>query len=209
MEDDDCGAVGAVSENKPYQQLRMVYPEHLLKTLPSVQSPAGYFLRTYHPGDEARFYNVMAIAGWKGWNDDKLRPWLPRILPDGWIMVIEETSGKIVATAMALRDESEFGSAGGELGWLASDLAHANKGLGMTVSAAVTARLIQEGCRHIHLYTEHWRLAALKTYLKLGYVPYLYMPEMLERWRAICEQLQWEFTPEVWKSKVLGERDVN
>lgn len=183
-----------------YQQLQMVYPEHLLNALPQVRLPSGYSLRTYRPGDEGRFYEVMAIAGWSGWNDEKLQPWLPRILLDGWFMIVDDTSGQIAATAMALRDRSEFGSVGGELGWLASDLAHAGKGLGMAVSAAVTARLIQEGYRHIHLYTEHWRLAALKTYLKLGYVPYLYMPEMLERWRATCEQLQWQFTPERWKS---------
>ena len=59
-------------------------------------------------------------------------------------------------------------------------------------------RFIETGYRHIHLYTEHWRLAALKIYLKLGYVPYLYTAEMAERWRAICAQLGWPYTPEVW-----------
>lgn len=52
----------------------------------------------------------------------------------------------------------------------------------------------------IHLYTEDFRLAALKTYLKLGYIPILYSPEMPERWRAICAHLLWPFTPEKWKS---------
>jgi mycothiol synthase len=183
----------------PYQQLRMVYLKQLLKTPPQVQLPNGYSLRTYRTGDETRFYEVMAIAGWQGWNVDKLQPWLPRILSGGWFMIADDASDKIVATAMALRDMSEFGPVGGELGWLASDSAHAGKGLGMAVSAAVTGRLIQEGYRHIHLYTEPWRLAALKTYLKLGYVPFLYTPEMPEHWQTICEQLHWEFTPERWK----------
>ena len=57
-----------------------------------------------------------------------------------------------------------------------------------------------EGFRHIHLYTEEYRLAAIKTYLKLGYVPYLYLPEMVERWRVVCEQLQWPFTSAEWKT---------
>ena len=81
-----------------------------------------------------------------------------------------------------------------------ADPDHAGRGLGLAVSAAVTARLLQAGYRHIHLYTEHWRLAALKTYLKLGYVPFLYLPEMLARWRALCPQLPWPFTPEPWRS---------
>lgn len=192
--------MGAVSENKPYQQLRMVYSEHLLAVPIAVSLPTGYSLRTYCPGDEPRFYEVMAIAGWQGWNADKLQPWLPRILSNGWFMIVENASGKLVASTMALQDKSEFGDVGGELGWVASDLAHAGKGLGMAVVAAATARLIQEGYHHIHLYTEHWRLAALKTYLKLGYVPLLYTPEMSERWRMVCEQLHWRFTPEQWQA---------
>ena len=112
-------------------------------------------------------------------------------------MVVHKESGKIVTTAMALRSDAY--PAGGELGWFAGDPAHAGKGLGLAVAAAVTAHFINVGCRNIHLYTEHWRLAALKTYLKLGYIPFLYTPEMPERWRAICAQLQWPFTPEAWR----------
>ena len=187
-----------MSEKKSYQQLRMVWPEHLLNAPPMVRLPSGYAVRTYRPGDAPRFYKVMELASWLGWDDEKLRPWLTRILPEGWFMAIQVESGTIVATAMALRDCSEFGREGGELGWVAGDPAHRGQGLGRAVSAAVTARFIQAGVRNIHLYTEHWRLPALKIYLKLGYVPYLSAPEMWERWRSICEQLKWPFTPEAW-----------
>jgi len=186
-----------VSENESYTQLQMVWPEHLLNAPPAVRLPFGYTLRTYRRGDEARFYEVMELAGWPGWNDEKLRPWISRIPPESWFMAIHEESNEIVATAMALHDHSELHPFGGELGWAAGDPAHAGKGLGMAVCAAVTARLIDAGYRNIHLYTEHWRLAALKTYLKLGYIPFLYTPEMPERWQAICAQLQWPFTPEM------------
>lgn len=80
----------------------MIWPERLLTTPPMVHIPDGYTIRTYNPGDEARFYEVMARAGWPGWNDKKLQPWLSRILPDGWFMIIDETSEQIVATAMSL-----------------------------------------------------------------------------------------------------------
>jgi mycothiol synthase len=185
-------------QNESYTQLQMVWPEHLLNAPPAVWLPPGYALRTYRRGDEPRFYEVMELAGWPGWNDEKLRPWVSRVLPEGWFMAIDEKSSEIVATAMALH--SEVCPSGGELGWLAGDPAHAGKGLGMAVSAAVTARFIHAGYRHIHLYTEDWRLPALKTYLKLGYIPLLHTPEMPERWRAVCVQLQWLFTPEVWQS---------
>ena len=114
-------------------------------------------------------------------------------------MVVHEESGEIVATAMGLHDHSADHPFGGELGWVAADPAHAGHGLGLAVCAAVTVRLIQAGYRAIHLYTEPWRLSALKTYLKLGYMPFLYQPGMAARWQTICEQLGWPFTPEAWR----------
>ncbi len=183
----------------PDPQLQMAWPTHLLNKPPAPRLPAGYALRTYRPGDEPRFYQVMALAGWPGWDDAKLRPWLARIPPESWFMAVHEASDEIVATAMGLHDHSDEHPFGGELGWVAGDPAHAGQGLGMAVCAAVTARLLQMGYRNVHLYTEQWRLAALKQYLKLGYVPFLYSSEMRERWRVICEQLAWPFTTEVWR----------
>ena len=95
----------------------MVWPEHLLNAPPAVRLPPGYVLRTYRRGDEPRFYEIMERAGWPGWNDEKLQPWLERILPEGWFMAVHEESNEIVATAMALRDCSEFGRPRGELGF--------------------------------------------------------------------------------------------
>ena len=181
-------------------QLHMVWPEHFLNTPPPLQLPSGYSLRTYQPGDEPCFFKVMELAGWPGWNAEKPRPWRERILPHGWFIIVHNTNNGIVATAMAFRDRWEFRCQGGELGWVVCILGHRGKGLGVAVSAAATTRLIEEGYRHVHLYTEGWRLAALKIYLKLGYIPFLYAPGMLERWCTICTQIQWPFTPEKWKS---------
>jgi mycothiol synthase len=188
-----------MSESHPAPQLEMVWPERLLQSPPIVWLPSGYGLRTYRPGDEARFYRVMELSGWPGWDDEKLRPWLARIVPEGWMMAVREETGEIAASAMAVHSHAEQHPFGGELGWVASDPAHRGKGLGRAVSAAVTARLIAAGYRNIHLYTDDFRHPALKTYLKLGYVPFLYRPEMLDRWRVICADLSWPFTPESWR----------
>jgi mycothiol synthase len=189
-----------VDDHESYIQLQMVWPERLLDAPPAVRLPAGYALRTYRPGDEARFYEVMALAGWPGWDEERLRPWLYRILPGGWFMAVHQASGQIVATAMATHDPTWSVPFCGEVGWVAGDPAHSGRGLGRVVCAAVTARFIEIGYRHIHLYTEDWRLPAIKIYLRLGYVPYLCTPEMPERWRMICAQLNWPFTPEGWRA---------
>lgn len=188
-----------MGEPQPNVQLQMVWPEQLLSKPPIARAAAGYHLRTYREGDEARFFEVMAQAGWPGWNMERLEPWLARILSEGWFFAVHVETGEIVATAMAVHDPTPLHPFGGELGWVACDTAHRGKHLGMAVCAAVTDRLLAASYRDIHLYTEDWRLPALKTYLQLGYVPLLFTPEMPERWRAICEQLNWPFTPDEWR----------
>ncbi|MDQ1300575.1 MAG: hypothetical protein QG637_493 [Chloroflexota bacterium] len=187
------------SSEQPEPQLQMVWPAHLLHAPPAVRLPPGYALRTYQPGDEPGWFRVMALAGWPGWDEAKLRPWLARIPPESWFMVIHEASGEIVASAMGLHDHSTDHPFGGELGWVASDGAHAGRGLGLVISAAVTARLIAAGYRNIHLFTERWRLAALKTYLKLGYVPFLYQEGMAAAWQAICARRPWPADQATWR----------
>ena len=190
-----------MTEPQPKAQLQMMWPERSLDSPPAVRVPDGYDLRTYRPGDEARFYEVMALAGWPGWDDEKLKPYLARTLPEAWFLAIHLASGRIVASAMGIHDHSEVHPFGGELGWVAADPTHSGKGLGAAVCSAVTARLIGAGYRDIHLYTEDWRLPALKTYLKLGYAPFLFAPDMPRRWEAICTQLHWPYTPEAWAAR--------
>jgi mycothiol synthase len=169
-------------------------------TLPEPRTPICYSLRTYRPGDESAYYSLMERVEFGVWNEERLRPWVARIPPECWFMVLDEQSGVIAATAMGLHDHSDQHPFGGELGWVATDPAHSRKGLGSVVSIAVTTRLIQAGYRNIHLYTEDFRLPALQLYLKLGYLPFLYAPDMLDRWRRVCEQVDRPFTPQAWPS---------
>ena len=178
----------------------MVWPENRLDHPLEISLPPGYTLRLYRASDEARFFELMEIAGWEGWNDDKLHPWKAKIIPDGWFMVIHEDREQIVCTAMALHNYKGTYPFWGELGWLVGDPNHTGMGLGLVISAAVTSRLIDAGYRNIQLFTEDHRLPAIKTYLKLGFIPSLYMKGMTARWEALCNKLGWSFTPEDWAS---------
>ncbi|MBS1249165.1 MAG: hypothetical protein MAG431_00738 [Chloroflexi bacterium] len=134
-----------MEEQEPELQVQMVWPANLLSAPPTYQVPTGYRLRAYQPGDEPRFYQLMELAGWPGWDDAKLKPWLHRILPEGWVMAVSE-------------------------------------------------RFLSAGYRTIHLYTEPWRLAALKIYLKLGYVPLIADPGDLDHWQKICQEVDFPFS---------------
>jgi mycothiol synthase len=182
------------------KQLRMVWPVQSLAAPPEVRLPRGFTLRTYRPGDEDAFYAVMALAGWEGWNESVLQPWKAKIIPASWFMVIHKESERLAATAMGLHNYKGSYPFWSELGWLAADPDFSGNALGMGASAAVTSRLISAGYRKIQLFTEDYRLPALKTYLRLGYVPSLYTGDMLDRWNGICDVLEWPFTPEEWRS---------
>lgn len=187
-----------MSYSKDLPQLRMVWPKNLLGQSIDYNIPAGYRIRLYKKGDEKRFFELMSLSGWEGWEQDTLDPWLAKIIPDGWFMVVDQSSKRIVCTAMALHNYKGTYPFWGELGWLASDPTHAGKGLGYIVSAVVTERLMEAGYRNIQLFTEDFRLPAIKTYLKLGYVPSIYNEGMMDRWREICTSLGWPFEPSRW-----------
>lgn len=189
-----------MSEQQSTLQLQMVWPHTLLNQPPTPHLPVGYTLRTYQKKDEKPFFAVMESAGWPGWDEQKLQPWLARIPPDCWFMVVHSATEVVVASAMGLHDHSDQHPFGGELGWVACHSAHTGRGLGQAVSAAVTKRLIEAGYKNIHLYTEDWRPAAIKTYFKLGYRPFLYAPDMINRWQLLCQQINWPFTPEQWST---------
>ncbi len=180
-----------MSSSEAVRQLQMVWPPSRLRSPPAIVVPSGYALRTFQPGDEARFFEIMRLSGWSDWNEKRLGPLLPRIVSEGWFLAVRAETDDIVATAMALRDSTDLHPSGGELGWVGSDPAHRGLGLGGAVCAAVTTRLIEAGFEDIHLYTEDFRLPALKTYLKLGYVPFLYAPDMANRWETINALLPW------------------
>ena len=93
-----------------------------------------------------------------------------------------------VATAIAHHRADALHPFGGSLGWLAGHPDHAGKGLGMAVSAAVVRRLLEAGLQEYLPQHRRLRLAALSIYLKLGWVPLLYMSDMEERWRDVCAQ---------------------
>ena len=56
--------------------------------------------------------------------------------------------------------------------------------------AEAVKRLLDAGYFSIYLLTDDNRLPAVHTYLKMGFIPSLFAPDMAERWRALCAQLR-------------------
>jgi len=175
------------------QQLQMIWPQARLKDPPVWTMPDGYALRTYRPGDEKAHVRLMKGAGFSEWSETALDGALQKCLPGGFFLIVHAADESLVATAMALHNPSERHPLGGELGWVAADSEHKGKGLGYCVCAAATARFLDAGYSDLYLRTDDFRLPAIKTYLKLGWIPFLFAPDMDERWRSVCRQLGLDF----------------
>ena len=173
-------------------QLKMLWPQRLLSTPPQPKVPDGYELRPFVPADESAWLELVAKAGFTGWDHERLAQTTRTILPGGFLVIVHRATGKLVASAMAQHNPNDQHPFGGELGWVAGDAEHKGKGLGLAVCAAATARFIRAGYTDIRLNTDDFRTPALKTYLKLGYEPAMFCEGMRERWAAVYEKLNWK-----------------
>ncbi len=124
-------------------QLHMIYPRARLSDPPPINLPTGYRLRLFTRGDEARFYEVMALSGWAGWDAARLQPTLERVLPAGWFFAVHQATDQIVASAMSLHNYHALHPFGGEIGWIASDPAHRGRALGYAVCAVGNIQLMR------------------------------------------------------------------
>jgi mycothiol synthase len=182
---------GSPTAARPYAQLQMVWPERLLGSPPHVRVSEGYAMRQYAEGDADAYLELMVKAGFRSWDHEQIGKTLPSVLPDGFFVIVHRETGRLVATAMARHRPIEHHPFGGELSWVAGDPAHARKGLGMAISAAVVGRFLQAGYRRVYLLTDDQRLPAIRTYLKLGFEPFLVREDMPGRWERIYQQLGW------------------
>ncbi len=95
---------------------------------------------------------------------------------------------RVVATASA-RTLPETHPGAGYLHWVASDPEARGRGIGRDVVLAVLHRFAADGCAASVLETDDHRLAAIKLYLRLGYVPQYPEPDHERRWSVIFRAL--------------------
>lgn len=170
-----------------------------LNDLPDLLVPAGYRLRTYQPGDEAAWGEIMEATGGIGreWTVDRVRERMierPQFEPEGmFFATCDAEQNRPVASATAWRSPVEQRVLGNVHMVCALD-AHRGRGLGRLVTLAVLHYLRDRGFAMADLSTDDWRLAAVKSYLGLGFVPiYRTDPDRLDdhesRWSAIFTEL--------------------
>lgn len=162
------------------EQLEMVWPGVPLPAVPPV--PSGFSLRNFVPDDRKAYLKLMRKTFG---HEHPLDYWSEHVLPGGFFVVVDERSAAIASTCMASHHPSARHPEGGNLGWLATDPAYAGRGLGTIASVAVTRRLVAAGYSRPYLTTDDFRHAAIRLYLKMGWIPYVFNEATADRWKVV------------------------
>ena len=167
----------------PEQQLRMVRPG--LDDLPGMEVPEGYALRTYRPGDEAAWCEIMNTGIGTGWTAEKCRGELTErdpFMPDGCFFATR--AGQAVATACAYDVQPE-GVNAAQVHMVCAKPDHRGRGLGRLVTLAVLHYMREQGYAAAFLGTDDFRVTAVKTYLGLGFIPDYIEDSHRLRWSSV------------------------
>lgn len=185
-----------LQDKKQLMMLRFAAPA------PLVPLPEGWAVRPMRPGEGETWSTIVQAAGF--FTDSGLSPaalWEKEMGSDAMVKAENvffacNGDGTSVATASArfVPDEQlgELPKVTGGLGclhYVAAVPGCRGVGAGSAVSAAVIRRLDELGIENCMLTTDDFRLPAIKSYLRLGWVPVLYAPDMPERWKKVLENL--------------------
>lgn len=169
-------------------QLRMRFANWSAVSEPRV--PQGYALRTYNGKDDEAWLRLLNAGDFGTWDQERLgrmkngeRAPLPL---DGVFFATRD--GDPIGTACVFLYKNEKGTYS-EYGWLVVDPAHRGKGLGAALTKAALVYARDHGHHHTYLKTEDFRLAAIKTYLKVGFQPEMEHCSSPNRWKELRQTL--------------------
>jgi GNAT superfamily N-acetyltransferase len=169
-------------------QLRM---RRRLADLPPVEVPAPYVLRNLTVDDVDAWRRLLARTGDLGeWTYERgarfFEPDSRMPLAGAFFLTWQ---GDAVATAqLHLHPDGPYAPLA-ELGWVAVDREHRGQGLARVVCLAVMHAAAEAGHAEMFLRTDDHRAAAIRTYLSLGFEPWMYDAAAPARWRKLMEEM--------------------
>jgi len=185
-------------------QIRLNISAKAIEAIPSWNPPEGYVLRRIKTKDEQHLPELLATATpeWaEPFDLPAMRAYLdwPERRQGSYVI---EHGGQLVASCFATK-RSEFCPAWGILDYVCVRAAHRGRGLGFGVCASVLGYFRLRGYQAVTLTTldvteDNHRLAAIKTYLRLGF-----LPVRSDQNASICEdiyrQLDWPLPVAWWQ----------
>ncbi|MSQ43197.1 MAG: GNAT family N-acetyltransferase [Chloroflexi bacterium] len=182
------------------RQLQMLRPH--LDHLPDIDVPPGFLLRTWQDGDEVAWGAIMDSPGGihtsGGWLVHRVREKLidrAEFTPSGCFLICDTTTPHQipVASATMWRVATAGHPARGYLHMVGALPDYRGRGLGRAVSLAALMVMASRGDTDAMLETDDFRIAAVRSYLALGFTP-VYAPDgdrgpdHRHRWSAVLRE---------------------
>jgi len=155
-----------------------------LKDLPVLEVPTDYSIRTFRPGDECEWERIVACSFETPRTFNQIMREDPSYAPERIFFAVKD--GIPVATAAAWYHPL-WGGQYGYLHFVGVEPAHRGNRLGYWLSLAALHRFVAEGRAMAALETEHFRVPAIKTYLRLGFRPQL-SGDSRGTWRRLSQR---------------------
>jgi mycothiol synthase len=180
-----------MQQSQPFQAPLSQLIMHLrtLDDLPSLpESPPGYSVRLLNPGEEDALTVILSEAFPEvGWDLERTHRALINA-PDVEAIYVATYQDAPVATASVRYLPDKFPDEG-MVHWVGALSEHRGKGLGRAVVLRVLHHFREDGYTASALETDDFRLAAIKTYLGLGFKPRYTHPDHESRWQAIMKAI--------------------
>jgi len=165
-------------------QLKMVKPS--IEELPELSVPSGYTIRHYREGDAYHWDHIINESFRHDFNFEKFMRGKPAFMPERIFFLCHQDIP--VATASAWH-RPEIGPKAGSLHMVGILKSHSGHGLGYFICLAALYQMKNEGRTRAVLSTDDFRIPAIKTYLKLGFVPILTHESHEQRWNIILKKI--------------------
>ena len=180
--------MGRPTEELPPKQLSMIVEAKDVVRLPDAMSPNGFDLRSYRPGDEDSWVELINTGEFgSDWDRARFDEYMtgPERMAGSRIAVQDR---KIVAATFASVQPDMDNT--GRVDFVTSLPEYRGLGLGRLVCSAVLRYLVDRGYSRIILFTDDWRLPAIGLYLSMGFEPQMTRDDMPGRWEAIKRDLE-------------------
>jgi mycothiol synthase len=172
------------------RQPQLLMRRRSLERMPKPTLPKGFALRTYQEGDDRHWADIIARAFQTECSVSVFRREIAdqeAFQPERVFFLLYE--GQPVGTATAWF-KPEFGPQSGYVHMVAVVPEHMGKGLGRVLTSAVLKFFKERGLRSAFLHTDDERLAAISTYLELGFEPVIKSEGVRRRWVEVFRELK-------------------
>lgn len=165
----------------------------LTDSISAITLPAGFRTHQYRRGADTLFSFEDFRSQWIGIRDqnhgDEMASWFktvyydPHVPDDGFFLVVKGEKEMAASACIQIGQRTPDSAT---LHAVYTSDTYRGLGLGRAVVQQVINYAIEHGIHEIFLTTDDWRVPAIALYLKMGFIPVFYEPDMRSRWTKIC-----------------------